>query len=64
MLPSPAQGAIAVVCRKEAKEVAQLFAALHHDPTAQCVEVENRDFLRTVAWRMLGTHQCLGSTGE
>ena len=45
MLPSPAQGAIAVVCRKEAKAVAQLFAALHHDPTARCVEVE-RDFLR------------------
>ncbi len=45
MLPSPAQGAIAVVCRKEAKPIARLFAALHHVPTAHCVTIE-RDFLR------------------
>jgi hydroxymethylbilane synthase len=47
MLPSPAQGAIAVVCRKEAKALAQVFAALHHDATAQCVTIE-RDFLRSL----------------
>jgi hydroxymethylbilane synthase len=45
MLPSPAQGAIAVVCRKEANELVKLFALLHHDATAQCVTIE-RDFLR------------------
>jgi hydroxymethylbilane synthase len=45
MVPSPAQGAVAVVCRKEATDLIALFTSLHDPPTHQCVTVE-RDFLR------------------
>jgi hydroxymethylbilane synthase len=45
MLPSPAQGAIAVVCRESDPETAEIFKTIHHEPTALCVNAE-RDFLR------------------
>jgi hydroxymethylbilane synthase len=45
MLPAPAQGAVMVVCREEAREVADVCAAFNDEVTATCAKVE-RDFLR------------------
>jgi hydroxymethylbilane synthase len=45
ILPAPGQGAIAVECRKSDPDMAHLFRAIHHEPTALCVAAE-RDFLR------------------
>ncbi len=47
MLPAPAQGAVMVVCREEAKEVADVCAAFNDEATATCAKVE-RDFLRVL----------------
>jgi hydroxymethylbilane synthase len=44
MLPAPAQGAIAVVCRKEDERVFQACRSLNHEPTEVRINVE-RDFL-------------------
>ena len=45
MLPAPAQGSIAVVCRKDDKEVLEICSALNHRETEICNAVE-KDFLR------------------
>lgn len=47
MLPSPAQGALALEIRGDRKDVATLVAALDHAPTRACVEFE-RAFLSAV----------------
>jgi hydroxymethylbilane synthase len=39
-LPAPAQGAIAVECRAEDRELQSLLAVLDHGPTRTCVEAE------------------------
>lgn len=44
MLPSPAQGAIAVVCRENDDEAKGMLKTLHHEPTHHCVTLE-RSFL-------------------
>lgn len=44
MLPAPAQGAIAVVCRDDDAEMNEATAAIHDVETGLCVE-EERDFL-------------------
>ncbi len=45
MIPSPAQGAIAIVCRVDDAETAEAVQPLHHEPTHQCTFIE-RDFLK------------------
>jgi len=45
MLPAPAQGAMAIVCRENDEEMMAAAAPLHHHHTAICTTVE-RDFLR------------------
>ena len=45
MLPAPAQGSIAIVCRKEDKEVLEICKALNHRETEICNIIE-KDFLR------------------
>lgn len=47
MLPAPAQGAIAVVCREEDVEVKEICAPLNDQHTMLCVNNE-RDFLKTL----------------
>jgi hydroxymethylbilane synthase len=47
MLPAPGQGALALQCRKDDREVPSLVAPLHHAPTAAAVLAE-RAFLREV----------------
>jgi hydroxymethylbilane synthase len=47
MLPAPAQGALAVVCRNDDPEMAEICAFLNHKNTALCVTAE-RQFLRTL----------------
>ncbi len=42
---APGQGAVAVQCRADDSEVLQLLSRIHHEPTAQAVNLE-RDFLR------------------
>jgi hydroxymethylbilane synthase len=44
MLPSPAQGAIGVVCREEDTDVRELCRSINHTDTGICVSAE-RDFL-------------------
>ena len=44
MLPSPAQGAIAVVCRQEDHRIAEACAAINHHDTYLCIAAE-RNFL-------------------
>lgn len=44
MLPAPAQGAIAIVCREEDKDVYQACRKLNHEPTEIRIKIE-RDFL-------------------
>lgn len=44
MLPSPAQGAIALVCRQEDERVVELCKSIDHARTHLCITVE-RDFL-------------------
>ena len=45
MLPAPAQGSIAIVCRKDDTEVLEICSALNHRETEICNAVE-KDFLR------------------
>lgn len=47
MLPAPAQGAIAVVCRKDDAEVYHSCQSFNDNNTALCVKIE-RDFLKTL----------------
>ncbi len=47
MLPSPAQGAILVVCKEGNDKVLQVCSSLNDRDTAFCVKIE-RDFLRTL----------------
>lgn len=47
MLPAPAQGAMAVVCREEDSEIRKICEVINHKPTEICVTVE-RDFLATL----------------
>jgi hydroxymethylbilane synthase len=44
MLPSPAQGAIGVVCREDDPEVLELCRSINHSETELCITAE-RDFL-------------------
>lgn len=44
MLPAPAQGAIVVACRENDEVTREACAAIHHDESGICVNVE-RDFL-------------------
>ncbi len=44
MLSSPAQGAIAVVCRQEDHSIEEICAAINHEETKLCIAAE-RDFL-------------------
>ncbi|HEX5152887.1 MAG TPA: hydroxymethylbilane synthase [Parafilimonas sp.] len=47
MLPAPAQGAIAVVCRKEDQQVFDACRHFNDEATALCVKIE-RDFLKAL----------------
>ncbi len=47
MLPSPAQGAIVVVCRSEDDDIYDTTSSLNHTDTAICTKIE-KDFLRTL----------------
>ena len=40
MLPAAGQGALAAQCRRADVRTRQLLAALHHEPTATCVDLE------------------------
>jgi hydroxymethylbilane synthase len=42
ILPAPGQGAIALEIRADDTQTAHLVRALHHEPTARCVEEERR----------------------
>ena len=44
MIPAPAQGSVAVVCREDDKETATICKEFHHKETALCTGIE-RDFL-------------------
>ena len=44
MIPAPAQGAVAVVCREDDNETATICQEFHHKETALCTSIE-RDFL-------------------
>lgn len=44
MIPAPAQGAVAVVCREDDNETATICREFHHKETALCTSIE-RDFL-------------------
>ncbi len=44
MLPSPAQGAIGMVCREDDQEVVEVSRSINHHETEMCITVE-RDFL-------------------
>jgi len=44
MIPAPAQGAVAVVCREDDKKTATICQEFHHKETALCTSIE-RDFL-------------------
>ncbi len=44
MLPAPAQGAMAVVCRADDHTMVEMCSTVHHQPTGICVGAE-RDFL-------------------
>jgi hydroxymethylbilane synthase len=45
MIPAPAQGVVAVVCKKDDVATTEKIAAINHEPTAITTTVE-RDFLR------------------
>jgi hydroxymethylbilane synthase len=47
MLPAPAQGALAIVCREDDKEVITICKSLNHTETAICTGIE-RSFLRNL----------------
>jgi hydroxymethylbilane synthase len=60
MLPAPAQGAIAVVCRKDNSEVYDCCQSFNDHDTALCVKIE-RDFLKTL---MGGCSTPIGALAE
>ncbi len=45
MLPSPAQGAIVVICRREDEDMLEACSAMHDEETAVCTMIE-RNFMR------------------
>jgi hydroxymethylbilane synthase len=45
MLPSPAQGAIVIVCRKEDADILEACSAMNDEDTATCTMIE-RNFMR------------------
>jgi len=45
-LPAPAQGALAVQCRRSDEPTQKILSVLNHSPTAQCVEAERSLVLR------------------
>ena len=47
MLPSPAQGAIIIVCRKDDSNSYEICRVLNNDHTALCTQIE-KDFLRAL----------------
>ena len=47
MLPAPAQGAVAVVCREDDEVLKKICIPINDEPTAICTGVE-RDFLKTL----------------
>lgn len=47
MLPAPAQGAIAILCREEDEEMKQLCQLINHDPSRICTDSE-KIFLRSL----------------
>jgi hydroxymethylbilane synthase len=47
MLPSPAQGAIAIVCRKDDARASELCQSINHLETSLCISAE-RDFLASL----------------
>ena len=57
MLPAPGQGAVALECRSDDAETLALLAAIHHEPTARCVQAE-RDLLEKLGG---GCHMPLGA---
>jgi hydroxymethylbilane synthase len=57
MLPAPGQGAVALECRAGDQETLALLAAIHHEPTARCVQAE-RDLLKQLGG---GCHMPLGA---
>ncbi len=66
MLPAPGQGAIAVQTRADHESTIALFAPLHHEPTARCVEAE-RDILRQLGGGChlpLGVRAWINESGE
>ncbi|MEO6636750.1 MAG: hydroxymethylbilane synthase [Ginsengibacter sp.] len=48
MLPSPAQGAIVIVCREDDDDSYKVCNVLNHDETALCTKIE-KDFLRALS---------------
>lgn len=44
MLPAPAQGAIAMICREDDQRILDILSVLNHDHTKTCISAE-RDFL-------------------
>lgn len=48
MVPAVGQGALAVQCRADDRAVIEVLEAIHHPPTATCVEAE-RSFLHAVS---------------
>jgi hydroxymethylbilane synthase len=44
MLPAPAQGAMAIVCRGDHRAMLEVCKSIHHEPTGVCVNAE-RDYL-------------------
>ena len=57
MLPAPGQGAVAIECRAGDSRTLALLAAIHHEPTARCVQAE-RDLLTSLGG---GCHMPLGA---
>jgi len=57
MLPAPGQGAVAVECREDDSATRKALAAIHHEPTARCVQAE-RELLHELGG---GCHLPLGA---
>lgn len=57
MLPAPGQGAVAVECREDDREIHKILATIHHEPTARCVSAE-RELLHKLGG---GCHLPLGA---
>ncbi len=57
MLPAPGQGAVAIECRADDLPTRELLRAIHHEPTARCVDAE-RALLQSLGG---GCHLPLGA---